>query len=136
MVSRSEIWGPVPEFAAEAAARRLPLKRQCSARSRARAEPRVYPRPCEAAMLCPFTGTCRAAGLPGHIDATLLVDVDEVGRGSRLKSSRGFTRAHVKRQCSARLRAGAEPRVYPRPSARRCSLMTGCGRSSCGQIRT
>src|SRR6266550_2699097 len=36
---------PVAEFAAEAAARRLPLKRQCSARLRARAEPRVYPRP-------------------------------------------------------------------------------------------
>src|SRR3989442_2284685 len=31
--------------------------------------------------------------------------------------SRGFTRAHLKRQCTARLRARAEPRVYPRPSA-------------------
>src|SRR5436309_16098398 len=40
------------------------VKRQCSARLRAHAEPRVYPRLHEAAMLCPFTGTCRAAGLP------------------------------------------------------------------------
>src|SRR6266851_2361542 len=33
-----------PRVAAEAAARRLPLKRQCCARLRADAEPRVYPR--------------------------------------------------------------------------------------------
>src|SRR5438874_2584155 len=33
-----------PEFAAEAAARRLPLKRRCSARLRAGAEPRVHSR--------------------------------------------------------------------------------------------
>src|SRR5881392_2367413 len=45
MVQESEMDDPVAEFAAEAAARRLPLKRQCSARLRARAEPRVYPRP-------------------------------------------------------------------------------------------
>src|SRR6266496_4566488 len=57
---------------------RAPVKRQCTARLRARAEPRVYPRPCEAAVHCPFTGTCRAAGLPAHIAAALLVD-DRMG---------------------------------------------------------
>src|SRR6266571_2538321 len=57
---------------------RAHLKRQCTARLRAHAEPRVYPRPCEAAVLCPFTGTCRAAGLPAPIGAALLVD-DRMG---------------------------------------------------------
>ncbi len=42
--------------------------------------------------MCPFTGTCRAAGLPAHMSAPLLVDVDEVGRGSRLKPRLGAYR--------------------------------------------
>src|ERR1043166_7473468 len=76
-VQRTEIREVLSRFAAEAAARHLPLKRQCTARLRAGAEPRVYPRTSEAAMLCPFTGSCRAAGLPAHISATLLVDEDD-----------------------------------------------------------
>src|SRR6266550_2723543 len=74
MVQR-EIGKPVAKFAAEAAARPLPLKRQCSARLRVGAEPRVYPRPSEAALPCPFTGRCRAAGLPA---------LHEDGRAMRL----------------------------------------------------
>src|SRR5437870_5173350 len=67
VMSRTDSNDPAARFAAEAAARRLPLKRQCPARLRARAEPRVYPRPSAAAVPCPFTGTCRAAGLPTPI---------------------------------------------------------------------
>jgi len=52
-----------PGFAAEAAARRLPLKRQCSARLRVDAEPRVYPRPSEAAMRCALIWFCRSCSL-------------------------------------------------------------------------
>src|SRR2546428_13217669 len=64
VMSRTDSNDPAARFAAEAAARRLPLKRQCPARLRARAEPRVYPRPSASAVPCPVTGTCRAAGLP------------------------------------------------------------------------
>src|SRR5712664_2652811 len=39
-----------PRVAAEAAARRLPLKRQCCARLRADAEPRGYPRTYDSAV--------------------------------------------------------------------------------------
>src|SRR5437867_13399116 len=81
VVPRTDWNDPAARFAAEAAARRLPLKRQCTARLRAGAEPRVYPRPSEAALHCPFTGRCRAAGLPAHLSATLLVD--ENGRTMR-----------------------------------------------------
>src|SRR5205809_7976411 len=80
MVQESEMDEPVAEFAAEAAARRLPLKRQCAARLRARAEPRVYPRPCEAAVHCPFTGRCRAAGLPAHMSR--VCNLLKIGRAS------------------------------------------------------
>src|SRR2546422_223850 len=51
VVQRTDSNHPAARFAAEAAARRLPLKRQCCARSRADAEPRGYPRPYRLAAL-------------------------------------------------------------------------------------
>src|SRR6266704_2906340 len=68
-------------------------------------------------MPCPFTGTSRAAGLPAHIDATLLVDVDEVGRGSRPKPRLDVYRLYVgiyhlaSRWATARVAAGPRDRA-------------------------
>src|SRR5438128_8141544 len=74
-----------PRVVAETAARLLPLKRQCCARLRAEAEPRVYPR----------TGAMRS-GLES------------------CAAEAAARRLPLKRHCCARLRAEAEPRGYPR----------------------
>src|ERR1041384_5073364 len=95
-------------------------------------------------MLCPFTGRCRAAGLPAPIDATRIVDrrlcADGFGRSdmdgaaiggpvAQFAAEAAARRLPLKRQCSARLRVGAEPRVYPRTSTRSASLIDGRART-------
>src|SRR5713226_3062281 len=103
--------------AAEAAARRLPLKRQCGARLRADAEPRVYPR----------TGAIRSeleSPVVGSIAPGVEIS-DSKARGgceSSCAAEAAARRLPLKRQCCARLRADAEPRVYPRTGAMRSGL--------------
>src|ERR1041385_9192763 len=95
-------------------------------------------------MLWAFTGRCRAAGLPAHIDATRVVDrrpcADGFGRSdmdgaaigghvAQFAAEAATRRLPLKRQCSARLRVSAEPRVYPRTSTRRASLIDGRART-------
>src|SRR5713101_9220628 len=75
--------------AAEAAARRLPLKRQCCARLRADAEPRVYPR----------TGAMRS-GLESPV-------VGSIAPGFEISDSKAQGRHRP-------FTGNAEPRVYPR----------------------
>src|ERR1041385_7735547 len=95
-------------------------------------------------MLWAFTGRCRAAGLPAHIDATRVVDrrpcADGFGRSdmdgaaiggpvAQFAAEAAAGRLPLKRQCSARLGVGAEPRVYPRTSTRSASLIDGRART-------
>src|ERR1041385_656231 len=95
-------------------------------------------------MLGPLTGRCGAAGLPAHIDATRIIDrrlcADGFGRSDMDGAAIGGPVAQfaaeaaarplpLKRQCSALLREGAEPRVYPRTSTRSASLIDGCART-------
>src|SRR5882762_11783165 len=73
--------GGAPKFAAEAAARRLALKRHCIARLRASAESRVHPRTREAVTRPPPSTTFAAKAAARHLP--------------------------LKRHCIARLRASA-----------------------------
>src|SRR5437879_5840046 len=93
VVQRTDSDDPAARFAAEAAARRLPLKRQCCARSRADAEPRVYPRPYRLAALRLLSTTARRSG--------------------PLRRSAATPRSTFRR--SAGGRAHAAPRRPPRP---------------------
>src|SRR6266516_2750523 len=75
---------------------------------------------CEAAMPCPFTGTCRAAGLPaldedGRATTLVMSRTDSNDPAARFAAEAAARRLALKRQCCARSRADAEPRVYPRP---------------------
>src|ERR1041384_2576515 len=95
-------------------------------------------------MLCPFTGRCRAAGLPAPIDATRIVDrrlcANGFGRSymdgaaiggpvAQFAAEAAARRLPLKRQCPARLRGGAETRGYPRTSTRSASLIDGRART-------
>src|SRR5881296_2611034 len=125
--------GPAPWFAAEAAARRVPLKRQCRRQ---------------------FTDTCRVAGLPADWSRT--ADRDALGRSPRIvlvaanRSDRGSApwfaaeaaarRVPLKRQCrrqfadtcrvaglpahSPEARADCAPQTTHWPVARRAGACT------------
>src|SRR2546428_13537482 len=95
-------WGAgAARFAAEAAARRLPLKRQCPARLRARAEPRVYPR---------FDEDGRAMRLGmSRTDSD-----DPAARFAGEAPARAFP---PKPECPARLPATSRPGGFPAPPA-------------------
>src|SRR5947199_23676 len=86
-------------FAAEAAARQPPLKRQCCARLRARAESRVYPRTW--ARRCSLMKT--VVYEDGRVTRTVVPRTDWNDPAARFAAEAAARRLPLKRQCTARL---------------------------------
>src|ERR1041385_3257955 len=97
-------------FAAQAATRHVPLKRQGGVSSLTRAEQRVYPRACDAASVTRVTKG----------EGTLVKTHRFRPRGISSSMNHVFAaqaaprRVPLKRQGDVSLLTGAEPRVYPR----------------------